>query len=178
MSSIAPEILFKTMLKSFASTLRAEAVRLSELGVQIPNILIIDMIINTIKEYPDVLIIEKFIEKSFENNESKFWIDIKNRNDKELIEGIGKVFGNLPNISYFNNILDSNDANGKPYVSKETKEKVFKFVDTFIRHSIKYIHLKREPTIENGKRIYKVDYCNHIDLDKYSEMFNVKGLNF
>lgn len=180
MSTVAPEILFKTMLISFSSTLKSEIVRLSALHVKVPDVDSVDLIISTIKSLPNELIIEKFIEKSFKDDKGNiyhFWKDVEARRQNELIDGISKIFGNLPNIKYINEILDTNAPDGTPYIPKDVKEKVFKFVDAMIKNSIKYIHLRREPyTDENGQRVYKHNYFDYVDVDEYIKLFKVRGI--
>lgn len=168
MSSLAPEDLFKTMLISLSSTLKAEIIRLNQMKVEVPDINTINFIISTIKTIPSKSIIEKFIEKSFKDgqgNPVEFWKKVKDRNEIELLNGISNIFGNLPNINHFNKLIQENDENGKPFVSSEIKIKVFKFVDSMIKSSIKYIHLSRKN---------QIDSFSYVDLDVYSKLFDLK----
>jgi hypothetical protein len=89
-----------------------------------------------VEKLDSTVIIESFIKKSFSH-----WAKIKAHDEKYFVERAFDFFSIIPEnvIVGMSSLLMGKDKKGNYYVSKEVRENVWKYMESFVKISLKYL---------------------------------------
>lgn len=142
----------------------------------VPNPYLIDLGANyLVSTYDDIKIIEGFIRKS-----NKHWHKIKIRDENFFIIHSKEIFELVPNevMDTFVSLFKFRDSNNQIVINSDDREVLWKYFDSFVKISIKYIFEKREPfwdTSLDPKTIaFRVDFERQIRIKKMASEWGVK----
>lgn len=112
--------------------------------------------VNIAKSYIDIQNPETIIEKFIQRTHEDCWTAIMEKNEEHFIENASKIFSGAEdsNINMFKDIFKAKDSEGDSVISENIKNKAWKILNTLVKICVKYIHEKRGPYIEDGKKFY------------------------
>lgn len=117
-------------------------------------------------------IIETFIVKS-----AAYWEQIKNHDEKFLVDNSSVLFSDLPEnyVNGFKDLFAMKDR-GELIVKKEDLDDLWQFLEAMVRISIKHIHLTREPNelLKGTEKYYGKEYFPSLRINKLIEIWQVK----
>lgn len=130
--------------------------------------------------HPDkVRIASKYISGQLKNklienfvvNSEKYWGRIKERDEPYFFERIDEIFGS---DTFKEEMAPVKKIFADNLVSDDVKTSFWKFMDSLIKISIKYIHRERVGILKDGQEIYLgscMDFCN---VKEHADNWGVK----
>ena len=164
-----PKERFKTNLISFVQHMGGT---MKEFLPNNVNPLIMSMVLSVVRNASSDLMMDKFIERS-----KCYWDAIYNKEEKTLLDSILILFKDLPEdqVKSMSNLFTAKDANGLSVITQEKKDVIWNYVWSFIKISIKHIHITRQPKInDRGVRSYTVEYFKEISIRINAEKWKIQ----
>jgi hypothetical protein len=157
---------FKAAVNILADIIEQESTRLRELGYETVDPSILKMILLFIDQLNGETLILKFVENSFQENIC-FWDYVKEHDENKILEGFDSVFKGYELMDKIKPYFTMLDEDGEPVISEKIKNKFFKLLEVMIKLSVRYIHQKRNPYVEEGEEYYQNEFLEYVDIERY-----------
>jgi hypothetical protein len=170
MSEISYESKFKSNLLDFVDLVHELVADSYDRGFREITPCTIDLCKCAIQGFREISIIEAFIKRSNKN-----WDHIHDKEEKFFIDHCHNIFGELPitNVNSFRALIEAKDNDGNFIISAEDREAVWGYMHSFVKLCIKFIHMKKGPTIRNESPDYKYNFFDGIDVFHHAKKWGI-----
>lgn len=107
----------------------------------------------------------------FASSSHVYWDAIRKRDESFLMDNVDSVFGSDPVVK--EHIQPIKQIFIESLVVEEDKQIIWKFLDVFIKISIKYIHRMRGGMDDGSGPNYLIEFMNQVDLAHHASNWNL-----
>ena len=166
---------FSTNLIQLSEFVLAIATKSQNKGYNIVDPQVFKIVIAILRQFNKNILIEGFIKRSHKN-----WQRIKNNDKNFFIENAQDIFKELPSaeVNTFKELFTIKDVKGNSIVEKDDEASLWRFFESLVKISIKYVHKKRIPrSRKQGTTTiseYTGNFLPDLDLEVLSKTWNIR----